>query len=63
MKEYELALNTLTFWRTLYWSLAMVYFAWYMLLFSKGIGASKRLRRGPAIFIGVTCFLCTSSSS
>jgi len=57
MEEYELALNTPTFWRALFWSLSLVYFAWYMLLFSKGISASQRIRRGPAIFVGVTAFL------
>jgi hypothetical protein len=57
MKAYELALNTPTFWRALWWSLALVYFAWNFLLFSKGIGAAQRLRRGPAIFVGVTAFL------
>jgi hypothetical protein len=57
MKEYEAALNSPTIWRTLLWCLFAVYFIWYLLLFSKGIGAAQRLRRGPAIFVGVTTFL------
>ena len=57
MKEYEAALNSPTIWRTLLWCLFAVYFVWYPLLFSKGIGAAQRIRRGPSIFVGVTAFI------
>jgi hypothetical protein len=57
MKAYELALNTPTVWRTIFWCLSLVYFAWYMLLFSKGIRSAQRLQRGPAIFVGITAFI------
>jgi hypothetical protein len=57
MKWYELALNTPTIWRAIFWCLSAIYFFWYMLLFSKGIGASQRLGRGPAIFVGITSFI------
>jgi hypothetical protein len=57
IREYEVALNTPTIWRTLFWCLAGLYFAWYMLLFSKGIGSAQRLRRGPAVFVGITAFI------
>jgi hypothetical protein len=57
MQAYELALNTPTTWRTIFWCLSAVYFVWYPLLFSKGIGASQRMRRGPAIFVGITAFI------
>ncbi len=57
MKWYELALNTPTIWRTIFWCLSAAYFIWYMVLFSKGTGAAQRLRRGPAIFVGITSFI------
>jgi hypothetical protein len=57
MKAYELALNTPTIWRTIFWCLSLVYFVWYMLLFSKGVRSAQRLQRGPAIFVGITSFI------
>ena len=52
-REYELALNTPTFWRGLLWTLYGIYFIWMTVLFAKGVGASERLRRGPSILLAL----------
>ena len=56
-REYEHILNSPTLWRTLLWIQFAIYLLWFLLLFSKGIGAAQRLRRGPAIFLGVIAFV------
>jgi hypothetical protein len=55
-RQYEVALNSPTIWRDLLWFLMAAYLVWFILLFSKGIGAAQRIRRGPAFALGVTAF-------
>ena len=56
-REYEHILNSPTIWRTLLWIQFAIYLVWFLLLFSKGIGAAQRLRRGPSILLGVIAFV------
>ncbi|MBE7554889.1 MAG: YIP1 family protein [Anaerolineales bacterium] len=57
LREYEVALNSPTIWRTILWILYVLYFILFLLLFPKGIGAAQRIRPGPAILIGVLAFI------
>ena len=57
MKEYEVALNSPTFWHYLYYFLMTAYLVLFIVYFSKGIKAAQRIRRGPAIFVGTTAFI------
>jgi hypothetical protein len=57
LKEYEAILNGPTFWRSLLWFLFTLYLIFFILFFSKGIGAAHKLRPGPAAFLGVVAFL------
>lgn len=57
LREYEVALNSPTIWRTILWILYGLYFIFFFLLFPKGIGAAQRIRSGPAILIGVVAFI------
>jgi hypothetical protein len=54
---YEQALNSATIWRTLLWMLYSLSFVLFLVLFTKGIGSAQRIRRAPAIFVGVLSFL------
>ncbi|MGC4119558.1 MAG: YIP1 family protein [Myxococcales bacterium] len=55
-QEHERAMNTPTVWRTLIWTLMIAYLAWFLVLFSKAVGAAHKLGRAPAIALGVTGF-------
>lgn len=57
MKEYEAALNSPTFWRALLWTLFPLYFAWFILLFTKGIRKAQKLPVRSSILLGVTALL------
>lgn len=57
LREYEVALNSPTIWRTILWILYGLYFILFFLLFPKGVGAAQRIRSGPAILIGVLAFM------
>lgn len=57
MSEYEIALNSPTIWRTILWILYGLYLILFLILFPKAIGAAQRLRRGPAILVGILAFL------
>jgi len=54
---YEQALNSPTLWRTILWIFYSLSFILFFVLFPKGIGAAQRMRRGPAILVGVLSFL------
>jgi hypothetical protein len=56
-REYELALNSPTIWRVILLSLYGLSILWFILLFPKAIGSAQRIRRGPAIFVGVLAYL------
>lgn len=57
LRAYEAALNSPTIWRTILWTLYGLYILLFLILFPKGIGAAQRLRRGPAILVGVLAFV------
>jgi hypothetical protein len=57
MRAYEEALNSPTIWRTILWILFAIYFVWFPVLFSKGVGAAHGLRRRPAVFLGILAFV------
>jgi hypothetical protein len=51
------ALNSPTMWRTILWILYGLSLIWFLVLFPKGVGAAPRLRRSPAILVGVLAYL------
>jgi hypothetical protein len=57
LREYEVALNSATIWRTILFTLYGLSIVWYLVLFPKGVGAAQRIGRGPAVFVGVLAFL------
>jgi len=57
LKEYEVALNSPTIWRTILLTLYTLSTMSFLVLFPKGIGAAQRIRRGPAVFVGVLAYL------
>ena len=54
---YEQALNSPTIWRTILWILYSLSFILFFILFPIGIGAAQRIRRGPAIIVGLLSFI------
>lgn len=54
---YEQALNSPTIWRTILWSLYSLYFILFFVLFPKRIRAAQRIRRGPALAVGILAFV------
>jgi hypothetical protein len=57
LRAYEVALNSPTIWRTILWVFYGLYLILFLVLFPKGIGAAQRIRRGPAILIGVLAYI------
>jgi hypothetical protein len=57
LRWYEIALNSPTIWRTILWILYGAYFAAFLVLFPKAIGAAQQMKRLPSIFIGVLSFI------
>lgn len=57
LRQAEAALNAPTMSRTVLWIFYGLYFIWFLVLFPKGIGSAQRIRRGPAILVGVLAFL------
>jgi hypothetical protein len=53
---YETALNSPTIWRTILWILYGMMFIFFLVLYPKAVGASQRLKPGPAILVGVLSF-------
>jgi hypothetical protein len=53
MKAYEAALNGLTFWRALLWTLYSIYFFWLMVLVAKGFRAGHALSWLKSILLAV----------
>jgi len=56
LRWYEQALNSATVWRTILWTFYSLSFVLFLILFPKGVGAAQRIRRGPAILVGVLSF-------
>jgi len=57
LREYEAALNTPTFWRGLLLTLFAIYFAWFLILFTKGIRAAHRLSGWQSFFLALIALL------
>ncbi len=57
LKEYEVALNSPTIWRTILWILYSLYFILFFVLFPKGVAAAQHLRPGPAVLVGLLAVL------
>jgi hypothetical protein len=57
LRAYEVALNSPTIWRTILLTLYGLSAIWFIVLFPKGIGAAQRIRRGPAVLVGVLAYL------
>lgn len=57
LREYEVALNSPTIWRTILLTLYTLSIIWFMVLFPKGVGAAQRIRSGPAVLVGVLAYL------
>jgi hypothetical protein len=57
LREYEIALNSPTIWRTILWVLYTLYAVLFVVLFPKSIGAAQQLKRLPGIVVGVLAFL------
>ncbi len=52
MKAYEKALNEPTFWRNLLLTLFLIYFTWFLILFTKGIKAASKLSNFKSAVLG-----------
>jgi hypothetical protein len=57
LRWYETALNSPTIWRAILWTLYSLSFVLFLVLFPKGIASAQRLRRGPAILVGMVAFI------
>ena len=57
MRQYERALNEPTVWRAILWALYSIYLAWFILLFSKGMGAAHKTRHGSSLLMAITAFI------
>lgn len=55
-RAYEVALNSPTIWRYILLTLYAISIIWFMVLFTKGVGAAQRIRGGPAAFVGVLAY-------
>jgi hypothetical protein len=57
LRWYEVALNSPTIWRTILWICYGTALVWAPVLCSIGVAAAQKLRRGPAVLVGVLAFL------
>jgi hypothetical protein len=55
-REFELALNSPTMWRTILWVLMIAYLVWFIVLFSKGVKTVYRLTTVKSCTIGTLGF-------
>jgi hypothetical protein len=56
LRWYETALNSPTIWRTILWTLYILSFILFLLLFPMAVAAAQKIKRAPAIFVGVLAF-------
>lgn len=56
-RQYEVALNSPTIWRTILWVFYSLSILWFLVLFPVGIRAAQRIRRGPAVLVGVLAYV------
>jgi hypothetical protein len=57
LRWYEVALNSPTIWRVVLWIFYGASAVAFVVLLPKAVGAAGRLRRGPAILLGVIAYL------
>ncbi len=55
-RDYEIALNSPTFWRTLLWIQMTAYLIWFVILFSKSVKVVYGLTTGQSILLGTFGF-------
>lgn len=55
-RNYELALNSPTFWRTLLWIQMAAYLIWFIVLFYKGVIKIYSVKNWTAFILGATGF-------
>lgn len=60
-KEHEIAMNEPTIWRTLLWFFYLIYFIYFLVLFSKTVAVVHRLSKLKSIFIGIFSFVVFQS--
>jgi uncharacterized membrane protein YhaH (DUF805 family) len=53
MREYEKLLNGPTFWRYLLWTLYLVYFIWFIALFTIGIKKANQFDLFRSIILAI----------
>ena len=56
-RAHEIAMNTPTIWRSILWICFLVYFIWFPSLFSKSVQSVHKLKKGPALAIGIIGFV------
>lgn len=56
LRWYEVQLNSPTIWRTILLTLYTIALIMQVVLLAKGVGAAQRIKRGPAIFVGIVAF-------
>ncbi len=56
LREYEVILNSPTIWRVILLTLYGLSALWFLVLFPLAVNAAQRLKRGPAILVGVPAF-------
>ena len=57
LDRYEALLHSSTIWHEIAMLLYTLSLTWCAVLFCVGIGATQRLRRGPAIIVGLTAYV------
>ncbi len=57
LAQHEIDMNSPTIWRTVIWTCMFIYLIWFVVMFTKGIAAAHRLKRGPATVLGVIGFV------
>jgi Yip1 domain len=56
LRWYEVALNSPTIWRAILMTLYWLSVLWFMVLFPMASAAAQRIKRGPAIFVGLLAY-------
>ena len=57
LREYEVALNSPTIWRAILLTLYSIALILLAVLLTKGVGSAQRIKRGPAVLIGLVAFV------
>ena len=57
LAQHEIDMNSPTIWRSIIWACMFIYLVWFLLMFSKGVAAAQKIRKGPAILTGTISFI------